>query len=161
MRKYISLIAFFCGIIFLMSCGVHYQSPPKNPLQTSTLRGHQTREGLISLTWSIFTVEVIDDVPVQSLKNDSKIGLNSGAHNLVLSAFFSRGFGLGPYKARGDITMNFVAGRDYKVNGRAEGSRMRLWIEDVETSMVVSTVLNLPYQDAPQTPYVPIYLPMN
>ncbi len=160
MRKYINSIFFLCALA-LASCGVNYQNPPKDPLRTSTIRGQQTRDGLVSWTWSIYTVEVIDNTPVRLMKNDNEIVLNSGTHNVVLSAFFNRGFGLGPYKARGDLTMNFVPGRDYKVNGRLEGSKMLLWIEDTATSKPASKVLNLPYQDAPQAAYVPIYLPTN
>ena len=160
MKKCSGIIVLLCGIL-LVSCGVRYQSPPKDPLRTSTLRGEQTRDGLISFTWSIFTVEAIDDTPVLSLKNDSEIILASGSHNVVLSAFFNRGFGLGPYKTRGDITMNFVPGRKYKVNGRVEGSKMLLWIEDVQAPKTRSKVLSLSYQEAPQTTYVPIYLPSN
>jgi hypothetical protein len=51
--------------------------------------------------------------------------------------------------------------RKYKLNGRVEGAKKLLWIEDVKTGKAASEVLRLPYQDAAQSTYVRIYLPAN
>jgi hypothetical protein len=145
----------------MSSCGVSYKAPKEDPQRTATLRGAQTRETPLGWKYAIYTVEAIDDTPVQLFFNDSKIVLTSGSHNIVISSFFNRGFGVGPYRARGDVTLNFMPGGEYKVNGRVEGSKKLLWIEDMKTGKAVSEVLRLSYQDAAQSTYVPIYLPAN
>ena len=114
----------------------------------------------MTCTWATYSPELIDNLPVNKILNNSEIVVSSGVHNVVVASFFNRGFGVGPYIARGDLSMTFKPGADYKVNGRAEGSRMLLWIEDLKTQKPASKVLNVSYQNAPQTAFVPIIIPV-
>ena len=162
--RYSLFIPLFACFATSVSCGPMYKNPPKDPAKTATLRSNETRSGLY--TWANHTVEAIDNLPVNyaaSWTSETKeIVVTSGVHELVMGGTFNRGFlAGGPYSARGDLRMNFKPGRNYKANGRVEGSKLAMWIEDTETSQPVSETIRIPYQFIPQTTYTPIFIPAN
>ena len=150
--------------ILSASCGTIYRNPPKDPQRTSTLRSKTTRSGLAN--WAKYVVEAVNDKPVNyaaSLTIESKeIVIPSGNQNIVLTGNFNQIFGgAGPFIARGDLNMNFKPGMDYQANGRVQGSKLLLWIEDTKTENPVSAVLQIPYQSMPRNYVTPIFIPVS
>ncbi|MEO8615804.1 MAG: hypothetical protein ABI600_11740 [Luteolibacter sp.] len=115
-------------------------------------------------TWAHFTVEAVNDKAINYLTEvtteSKEIVVSAGNQNVVLAGSFNRVFGgAGPFEARGDLTMNFKPGMNYKTNGRVQGSKMLLWIEDTKTGRPASKVLEVPYQSMPRNSYTPIFIP--
>ena len=144
------------------SCGNIYQNPPKDPVRTAILRSEATRSGVF--TWTHVTVEAVNDKAINYLTavttESKEIVVPAGNQNVVLAGTFNQAFGgAGPFEARGDLTINFKPGMDYKANGRVHGSKMLLWIEDTRTGKPASKVLEVPYQSMPRYTSTPIFIP--
>ena len=149
-------------IIMTASCGNIYQNPPKDPVRTAILRSEATRSGVF--TWTHVTVEAVNDKAINYLTavttESKEIVVPAGNQNVVLAGTFNQAFGgAGPFEARGDLTINFKPGMDYKANGRVHGSKMLLWIEDTKTGKPASKVLEVPYQSMPRYTSTPIFIP--
>jgi hypothetical protein len=156
------ILAAACALLSV-SCGTSYQNPTKDPAKTAVLQSDSTRSGLA--TWANYVVEVVDERPINYLTSwttaSKEIVVPAGKHSLVLAGTFNRGFGTGgPYTGRGDLSMTFRPGLEYKANGKVEGSKVAMWIEESATSKPVSETIRVPYQILPRSTYTPIFIPV-
>lgn len=154
MIKAAKLIPLFLLAILLSACSTTKKKAVDPNI--AVLSSNMIREGL--MTWIRFDVEAVDNRSVTRKRTK----LRPGVHNVVLVGSFNRGgFGAGPFKARGDVDMNFEPGRKYVAAGTVKGSKMLLWINDAETKQPVSEVLRIPYSDIPvsNTTFIPLYIP--
>jgi hypothetical protein len=150
--------------LFMVSCGTYYKSPEKVPGKTAIIKSSSNRKGMFD--WSNYTVMAIDDLPISyatALATRVKeLVVKEGTHNIVIEGSFGQGMGSGgPYNAMCDIDMKFIGGRSYVANGMRKGSKLRMWIEDSQTGKAASQIVEVPYQNTPQSYVMPIILPSN
>jgi hypothetical protein len=158
------LLPSVCLLLTFSGCeSPYYKGPAKDPTKTATIRNNATRSGVF--VWANQNVEAVDNRIVNYAMSWSmtskEIVVTEGMHSIVIAGAANRGlFGSGPVQARGDIDVNFRAGRSYKTNGRIEGSQMLFWLEDAASGQAASPIVAVPYGNIPPSNSVPIFIPV-
>ncbi|HVL36987.1 MAG TPA: hypothetical protein VM489_15065 [Burkholderiales bacterium] len=113
--------------------------------------------------WQTYQLAAVDDKLVSPLggrSGDEPAKVPPGERALTVLATVQRGPGKGPLEAYLPLRARLEPGASYRLNGRVEGARVEVWLEQVETGRHASEPAAAPLYNYAQATPLPVFVPL-
>jgi hypothetical protein len=144
-------------LIILSACATLGLYSPPASTDVAYIAGVSNRTSMT--VWDSFLVESIDNQFVSKMRLVSRFhewAITPGEHTVLVHALFQRGYG-GSYSAFIPIKVNLEPSKKYILNGKVEGDKIEVWLEDKELKTVISEKFSSNY-NLDRSQYNPIFI---